>query len=203
MINSSAITVQIGWFQVLKGYIPEDWTSMQEGFYRSQRSNSERSIHAMDEELIEFFWTTQRPGRSQWHIYLTRRFPTTPALAYDKRLNNELKQHTRTVAHVTTEESSKCHWKTSNALPHCGRGLRYAAILLVSDASTQIKLVTKTSAGYFSQATLATTDDTAPPVTSNTRFTATYWTFDSAFRRKNQDGHNFLRYPPYFPGNDA
>jgi hypothetical protein len=26
--NSSAITVQIGWFQVLKGYIPEDWTSM-------------------------------------------------------------------------------------------------------------------------------------------------------------------------------
>jgi hypothetical protein len=55
--NSSAITVQIGWFQVLKGYIPEDWTSMQEGFYRSQRSNSEKIYTGKQwtKELIEFF----------------------------------------------------------------------------------------------------------------------------------------------------
>ena len=28
---------KIGWFQVLKGYIPNDWTSRQEAFYRRQR----------------------------------------------------------------------------------------------------------------------------------------------------------------------
>jgi hypothetical protein len=65
MINSSAITVQIGWFQVLKGYIPEDWTSMQEGFYRSQRSNSERSIHKQWTKNLSSSSGRQRPGRSR------------------------------------------------------------------------------------------------------------------------------------------
>jgi hypothetical protein len=30
---------QIGWFQVLKGYIPKEWTSRQERFYRRRRKD--------------------------------------------------------------------------------------------------------------------------------------------------------------------
>jgi Holliday junction resolvase len=73
---------------------------MQEGFYRSQRSNSEKIYTGKQwtKELIEFFWTH---GNALWKIGASgtclTKVPTTPALAYDKRLNNELKQHTRTV----------------------------------------------------------------------------------------------------------
>jgi hypothetical protein len=35
--DSVETVAQIGWFQVLKGYIPNDWTSRQETFYRRQR----------------------------------------------------------------------------------------------------------------------------------------------------------------------
>jgi hypothetical protein len=31
---------QIGWFQVLKGYIPKEWTLKQEGFYRRRRQTT-------------------------------------------------------------------------------------------------------------------------------------------------------------------
>ena len=43
--------VQIGWFQVFKGYIPNEWTLRQETFYRRQRKKR------WTKELIEFFWT--------------------------------------------------------------------------------------------------------------------------------------------------
>jgi hypothetical protein len=35
--DSTDPIVQIDRFQVVKGYIPNDWTMQQEGFYRSQR----------------------------------------------------------------------------------------------------------------------------------------------------------------------
>jgi hypothetical protein len=72
----------------------------------------------------------------------------------------------------------------------------------VHDASTQIKTGHQDIRSYFSQATLATTDDTAvpPPVTSNTvsqRPIDIRQRFQSARTRM----ATFLRYPPVFPWN--
>jgi hypothetical protein len=50
--------VQIGWFQVLKGNIPNDGTSRQEAFYRRQRKSTKYCTgEQWAKELIEFFWT--------------------------------------------------------------------------------------------------------------------------------------------------
>jgi membrane glycosyltransferase len=38
--DSIVTVVQIGWFQVLKGYIPKEWTSKQEVFYRRRRTST-------------------------------------------------------------------------------------------------------------------------------------------------------------------
>jgi hypothetical protein len=38
--NSIGTTAQIGWFQVLKGKIPKEWTSKQEVFYRHRRNST-------------------------------------------------------------------------------------------------------------------------------------------------------------------
>jgi hypothetical protein len=56
--ESSETVAQIGWFQVLQGYIPEDWTS-QEAFYRSRRRKGKKDYTGKQwtKELIEFFWT--------------------------------------------------------------------------------------------------------------------------------------------------
>jgi hypothetical protein len=54
--DSIETAAQIGWFQVFKGYIPYDWTSRQDTFYRRQR----RKYHTGErwtKERIEFFWT--------------------------------------------------------------------------------------------------------------------------------------------------
>jgi hypothetical protein len=49
---------QIGWFQVLKGYIPKEWTSRQERFYRRRRKDPKYSTgEQWTTALIEFFWT--------------------------------------------------------------------------------------------------------------------------------------------------
>jgi hypothetical protein len=49
---------QIGWFQVLKGYIPEEWSSRQEYFYRRQRQSTKYNTgEQWTKGLIEFFWT--------------------------------------------------------------------------------------------------------------------------------------------------
>jgi hypothetical protein len=40
----------VGWFQVLQGYIPEDWTSRQEAFIEAEGEKARRTIQeAMDE----------------------------------------------------------------------------------------------------------------------------------------------------------
>jgi hypothetical protein len=35
--DSIETVAQIGWFQVLKGYVPEEWTLRQESFFRRRR----------------------------------------------------------------------------------------------------------------------------------------------------------------------
>jgi hypothetical protein len=63
--ESSETIAQIGWLRVLEGYIPEDWTSRQEGFYQRQRRKSKKDYTGRQwtKELIEFFWTH---GNTLW-----------------------------------------------------------------------------------------------------------------------------------------
>jgi hypothetical protein len=63
--DSSETVALIGWFQVLKGYILEDWTSRQESFYRRQRRKSKKDYTGKQwtKELIEFFW---KHGNTLW-----------------------------------------------------------------------------------------------------------------------------------------
>jgi hypothetical protein len=50
--------VQLGWFQVLKGYIPHKWNLLQEGFFRSQGKRSKyKTGEQWTNQLITFFWT--------------------------------------------------------------------------------------------------------------------------------------------------
>jgi hypothetical protein len=46
---------RIGWLQMLKGYIPNDWTSRQEAFYRRTRQRDYTGEQW--KKLIEFLWT--------------------------------------------------------------------------------------------------------------------------------------------------
>jgi hypothetical protein len=56
--ESSETVAQIGWFQVLQGYIPEDWTQAR-SLYRSRRRKGKKDYTGKQwtKELIEFFWT--------------------------------------------------------------------------------------------------------------------------------------------------
>jgi hypothetical protein len=55
-IESWFLTGEIGWSQVLRGYIPYDWTSRQETFFRRQRKKYHTG-ERWTKELIQFFWT--------------------------------------------------------------------------------------------------------------------------------------------------
>jgi hypothetical protein len=41
--------IQIGWFQLLKGYVPNEWIS-QRGFHRSQTPMDDRVLHRRENE---------------------------------------------------------------------------------------------------------------------------------------------------------
>jgi hypothetical protein len=88
---------QIGWFQVLKGYIPKEWTSRQERFYRRRRKDPKYSTgEQWTTALIEFFWTH---GKILWKdraLHLEKTAQTTPVHVFDKRRNNAWKRHTHT-----------------------------------------------------------------------------------------------------------
>ena len=62
--DSIETVAQIGWFQVLKRYIPKEWTSRQEGFYRRRRQNKKYYTgEQWTKELMEFFWAH---GNTLW-----------------------------------------------------------------------------------------------------------------------------------------
>jgi hypothetical protein len=61
--------------QVLKGYVPEEWTSRQESFYRRRRQTKYSTGEQWTKELIEFFWThgnTFGKSGAQSHTYLEK-----------------------------------------------------------------------------------------------------------------------------------
>jgi hypothetical protein len=52
---------RIGWFGVLKGYIPHQWNISQEAFYRYQKLDAKyNNGEQWTSRLIEFFWTQSR-----------------------------------------------------------------------------------------------------------------------------------------------
>jgi hypothetical protein len=111
--DSIETAAQIGWFQVLKGYIPYDWTSRQETYYRRQRKKYHTG-ERWTKELIEFFWTHSRTlwnDRCKFHMHPEKIAQTTPALAPDRRHYYVWKRpmHTPRSCSLTTGVSSTSH----------------------------------------------------------------------------------------------
>jgi hypothetical protein len=107
---TAASTKSVG-FKSL-GYIPEDWTSMQEGSIERRTAKKDLYRQAMDERTYRVLLThgnaLERSVRSG--TCPDEDVPTTPALAYDKRLNNELNSIRVRSAHVSSrQKNSKCH----------------------------------------------------------------------------------------------
>jgi hypothetical protein len=131
--NSSAITVQIGWFQVLKGYIPEDWTSMR-----------------IPKRGVPKVFT--RP-RSEFPDEGSPINPAAPRLrqAAQQRVETAyartVRAHDRRILEVPLEERLK------HALPHCAAKTMLPATQSVHDASTQIKTGHQDIRSYFSSNT--------------------------------------------------
>jgi hypothetical protein len=185
--ESSETVAQIGWFQVLQGYIPEDWTSRQEAFYRSRRRKGKKDYTGKQwtKELIEFFWThgntlwkdrcevahapdEDSPGNSNVRLRQAAQHRVQMAYAYAPLML----AHDRQILEVPLEE--RLQTRTS-ALRAWAKTMLPAITQSVRDASTQIKTGHQDIRSYFSQATLVTTGDTAatPPVPSPARPNAT------------------------------
>jgi hypothetical protein len=49
--------VQIGWSQVLKGYIPHTWNILQEASSEAMEKRTYKTGEQWTKQLIEFFWT--------------------------------------------------------------------------------------------------------------------------------------------------
>ncbi len=103
--DSIETVVQIGWFQVLKGYIPNEWTLRQETFYRRQRKKYYTG-EQWTKELIGFFWTPCGKIGVKLHTHLEKTAQTTPALTPDRRHNYAylMLAHDRHVVVVPLEE---------------------------------------------------------------------------------------------------
>jgi hypothetical protein len=89
--------VQLGWFQVLKDYIPHKWNLLQVGFFRSQGKRSQyKTGEQWTNQLITFLWMH---SHTLWkdRLQLATTAQTTSALALDRQHNNEWKHNTHTV----------------------------------------------------------------------------------------------------------
>jgi hypothetical protein len=125
---------------------------MQEGFYRSQRSNSEEGLYrqAMDERTYRVLLTHgnafERSVRSG-----TCPDEDSPdnSSARLRQAAQQRVEHTRTLRMLAHDRRTRSHWKNDfkHAPPHCGRRLCYPLLLKASTTPVlKSKLVTKTSA---------------------------------------------------------
>jgi hypothetical protein len=141
--------VQIGWFQVLKGYIPKEWTSKQEVFYRRLRNTKKYYTgEQWTKELIEFVWTH---GHTLWKDRCAvAHAPGEGSPDNSKRHNNGWKRHTHTLRScwLMIDEFSKYHWKKdcNHEPPKYWRGLRSCYQLSTEAPARNYNLVIKTSA---------------------------------------------------------
>ena len=169
--NSTDTVVQIGWLQVLKGYIPKEWISGQEKFYRDRRKDPKYYTgEQWTKELIEFLWThgntlwkdrcavahapgEDSPDKSSARSRQTaqQRVETAYAhaplmLAHDKRvLDIPLEER------LQSRTSELVAWAKS-MLPVINRSVR--------DARDQLRTGHQDIRSSFSQSTVDTTDHT-------------------------------------------
>jgi hypothetical protein len=92
--DSEDPTLQIGWLQVFKGYIPHEWNTLQEGFFRSRGKSSKYYTGELSYGRIA---TPFEKIGAQLHTHLQKIAQTIPALAPYRRHNNEWKRHTHTL----------------------------------------------------------------------------------------------------------
>jgi hypothetical protein len=205
---------QIGWFQVLKGYIPKEWTLKQEGFYRRQRKTTKHYTgEQWTKELIEFFWThshtlwkercaiAHAPGEASPDNSSARSRQAAQQRVEMAYAHAPLMlAHDRRVLDVPLEErlqsrtSELLAW-VKTMLPVINRS--------VHDARAQLQTGHHDIRSYFSQATVATTDHTeaTPPVAiparPNVPLLDIRQRFQSARTRMATLSHDIRQ---YFPG---
>jgi hypothetical protein len=92
--DSIETVAHIGWFQVLKGYIPKEWTPRQEYFIRaSAKARSRTQASSGRKSLLSSSGRTATPSGNigaQSQTHLEKPAQTSPALAPEKRHSNEL-----------------------------------------------------------------------------------------------------------------
>ena len=170
--DSIDTVVQIGWFQVLKGYIPKEWTSKQEYFYRTQRQSTKHNTgEQWTKELIEFLWTH---GNTLWKgrcavAHAPEEASQDNSSARSRQAAQQrvemayahaplMLAHDRRVLEVPLEErlqsrtSELLAWAKA-MLPVINRSVR--------DARAQLQTGHQDIRSYFSQTTVATTNQTA------------------------------------------
>jgi hypothetical protein len=185
----------MGSFQVLKGYIPNDWTSRQEAFYRRQRkSTNYYTGEQWTKERIEFFWThsnilwkdrcaaAHAPGRRQPR-QLQRSLPTGGTTTSETAYAHAplMLAHDRRVLDVPLEE------RLQNELLNYWRRRKPCYPLSTEASATHehnYTPVIKTSAVISpkQQWPLRTTQQPFRQQRARLVLTCSSWTFGSAFR---------------------
>jgi hypothetical protein len=100
--DSIDTVVETGWFQVLKGYIPKEWTSSKrssKGADATTQSTTQASSGRKN--LLTSSGRTATPSGktgAQSHTHLEKAAQTTLALAPDKRHTNVWKRHTHSLS---------------------------------------------------------------------------------------------------------
>jgi hypothetical protein len=96
--DSIDTVVQIGWFQVLKAYIPKEWTSNKRASIGADaRPQSTPQASSERKNLLSSSGRTATPSgktAAHSHTHLEKAAQTTLELAPDMRHNNEWNRHT-------------------------------------------------------------------------------------------------------------
>jgi hypothetical protein len=168
---------RIGWLQVLKGYIPKEWTSRQEYFYRRQRqSTKDNTGEQWTKGLIEFFWTH---GNTLWKERCAAAH--APGEASPDNISARSRQaaqqrvemayahaplmlaHDRRVLEVPLEE--RLQSRTSELLAW-SKSMLPVIHRSISDARAQLQTGHQDIRSYFSQAIAAVMNRTAARITA-------------------------------------
>jgi hypothetical protein len=115
---------QIGWFQVL-GYIPEDWTSRQEGFYQTkEKKKARRTIQGNvgRKNLLS------SSGRTEKHpAHDDEGSPSNSSVRLRQAAQHRVQMAYAYLRFYSAQKSSKFHWKndSKHALPRQDYATRY------------------------------------------------------------------------------
>jgi hypothetical protein len=94
-------STQLSWFQIIKGYIPNQWSITRAKFSRDQGLDSRyNSGERWTSQLITFFWTQ---GRTLWKDrYTSAHAPDADSLVKSSARNRQTAQNVTTMAYASS-----------------------------------------------------------------------------------------------------